>query len=250
MDLKRHEPDLSELDAGWDFEAESYAVSAGEMDSLRPSYASLQPRVEATRRAAPRSLPPLRAAALIVTVGLSGGALAAFALERPQLRAASTAAFHAAPTDHHRPASPIPREPAPSAPPLADRVTLPKARRVLLTVEPPRANVIVHGRRVGASPVTLELGPNESASATVELPGYRTRVVEVDGTKPSLHIRLDSMPAPPRKKIASTAVRLEELPPSAAHSEPAEKAESGPPSEANLAYPEPDAPLSPSPAAP
>jgi hypothetical protein len=79
--------------------------------------------------------------------------------------------------------------PAPSA-------ALPAGTRVVIvTISPPQARLFRKGKPIGSSPVRIELAPDEKRrSFEVGAPGWRTRRLVVDGTKPEVFIGLKPEP--------------------------------------------------------
>lgn len=64
-------------------------------------------------------------------------------------------------------------------------------RVVIVKISPPGARLFYKGKPVGASPVTVELAPGEKRrSFEVGMPGWVTRRLVVDGTKPEVFIGL------------------------------------------------------------
>jgi len=55
---------------------------------------------------------------------------------------------------------------------------------------PPKARFYHFGKEVGTAPFTLEFKPGERHSYEVGLPGYTTRKVTVDGSKPEIVVGL------------------------------------------------------------
>jgi hypothetical protein len=85
-------------------------------------------------------------------------------------------------------AAPTPSEssaPAPAASAPADGT-----RTVVVKTSPPTARLFRKGKPIGASPVTIELAPGEKRSYEVGAPGWVTRRLVVDGTKPEIFIGL------------------------------------------------------------
>jgi hypothetical protein len=92
-------------------------------------------------------------------------------------------------------AGPPPPEAA-SAAPLASAApaatTRPEGTRVVIVkLSPSNARLFRKGKPVGSSPVTVELGPDEKKrSFEVGAPGFVTRKLVVDGSKPEIFIGL------------------------------------------------------------
>jgi len=112
--------------------------------------------------------------------------------------AADTPAAAAPPAEPS--AAPAAPEPALSAAPSpapsgsaegADAAKPAGTRIVVVKLSPPGARLFRKGKPVGSSPVTIELGPDEKKRAyEVGMPGYLTRKLVVDGTKPEIFIGL------------------------------------------------------------
>jgi hypothetical protein len=75
--------------------------------------------------------------------------------------------------------------PAPSASPPAEGT-----RVVVVKISPPQAKLWRKGKAVGSSPVTIELAPGEKRAYEVGMPGWVTRRLVVDGSKPEIFIGL------------------------------------------------------------
>ena len=77
-------------------------------------------------------------------------------------------------------------------------------RTVVVTISPSNARLFRHGKPVGSSPVTIELEPGEKRRLyEVGGPGWVTRKLSVDGSKPEIFIGLKpdaSTALPPGKK--------------------------------------------------
>jgi hypothetical protein len=63
-------------------------------------------------------------------------------------------------------------------------------RVVVVKISPPQAKLWRKGKAVGSSPVTIELAPGEKRSYEVGMPGWVTRRLVVDGSKPEIFIGL------------------------------------------------------------
>jgi DNA polymerase III gamma/tau subunit len=68
-------------------------------------------------------------------------------------------------------------------------------KQVVIDVMPPEARVYYRGKSVGKPPVTIELEPGKRRSFEVAAPGYTTRKIIVDGSKPKLSVGLRPVPA-------------------------------------------------------
>jgi hypothetical protein len=75
------------------------------------------------------------------------------------------------------------------AAPSADTAA-PGKHRVLLKSLPPKARFYHFGKQVGVAPFVLELDPGERHAYEVGLPGYGTRKVVIDGSKPEVTVGL------------------------------------------------------------
>ena len=75
------------------------------------------------------------------------------------------------------------------AAPSADAAASGK-HRVLLKSLPPKARFYHFGKQVGVAPFVLEFDPGERHAYEVGLPGYGTRKVVVDGSKPEVTVGL------------------------------------------------------------
>jgi hypothetical protein len=95
--------------------------------------------------------------------------------------------------------SPAPSESAAPAPATA-ATSAPSGDvvRVSIKSDPPGARMFWRGKEVGATPFVLELKPGEKHAYELGFPGYTTRKVVVDGSKPEIRIGLRPDPqAPP-----------------------------------------------------
>jgi hypothetical protein len=86
-------------------------------------------------------------------------------------------------------ASATPAEPS-AAVPSAESAPAPATRTVVVKISPPGARLFRKGKPVGSSPVTLELAPGEKRAFEVGMPGWVTRRLVVDGTKPEIFVGL------------------------------------------------------------
>jgi hypothetical protein len=77
-------------------------------------------------------------------------------------------------------AAPTPSESAPAE----------GTRVVVVKISPPQAKLWRKGKAVGSSPVTIELAPGEKRAYEVGAPGWVTRKLVVDGSKPEISIGL------------------------------------------------------------
>lgn len=99
-------------------------------------------------------------------------------------------------------AAPAPGESVASAPEAAPSAAAPAAsaeppstaadgkKRVVIDVMPPQARVYYKGKDQGKPPVTIELEPGKRRSFEVAAPGFGTRKVVVDGSKPEITVGL------------------------------------------------------------
>jgi hypothetical protein len=69
--------------------------------------------------------------------------------------------------------------------------------RILVESDPPGARLFWKGRPVGTTPFTLEYQPGEKHAYEMGMPGFMTRKVVVDGSKPKVSIGLKPDPAAP-----------------------------------------------------
>ena len=60
----------------------------------------------------------------------------------------------------------------------------------MLKSVPPKAQFFHFGKPVGTAPFVLEVAPGEPQSYEVGLPGYITRKVVIDGSKPEVTVGL------------------------------------------------------------
>lgn len=63
-------------------------------------------------------------------------------------------------------------------------------RRVTVKSKPSKARFFHFGKLVGVTPFVLELKPGEKHAYEAGLPGYGTRKVVIDGSKPEILIGL------------------------------------------------------------
>ncbi|MFZ5890162.1 MAG: hypothetical protein ACOY0T_03760 [Myxococcota bacterium] len=66
---------------------------------------------------------------------------------------------------------------------------------VVISVRPPQARVFYRGKEVGKPPVTVEVERGKRRSFEVALPGFMTRKVIIDGSKPEVQVGLRPDPA-------------------------------------------------------
>ena len=105
---------------------------------------------------------------------------------------AATETGAAEPDQPATPAASASAEPAPATSAEPGSAARPEGTRVVIVkLSPPEARLYRKGKSVGSSPVTIELGPNEKKrSFEVGMPGYVTRKLVVDGSKPEIFIGL------------------------------------------------------------
>jgi hypothetical protein len=87
-------------------------------------------------------------------------------------------------------------EPAPAA--IEAAVSAPSSSETLkavISVRPPQARVFYRGKEVGRPPVTVEVEAGKRRSFEVALPGFMTRKVVIDGSKPEVFVGLRPDPA-------------------------------------------------------
>jgi hypothetical protein len=61
---------------------------------------------------------------------------------------------------------------------------------VIVNVRPPQARIYYRGKEVGKAPLRVELEPGKRRSFEVGYPGFMTRKIVVDGSKPELLVGL------------------------------------------------------------
>jgi hypothetical protein len=110
---------------------------------------------------------------------------AATASAEPSAAAPATAA-----TDAPAPVASAAEPSAAPAEPSASTASPEGTRVVVVKISPPGARLFRKGKAVGTSPVTIELAPGEKRSFEVGMPGWVTRRLVVDGTKPEILIGL------------------------------------------------------------
>ncbi len=66
--------------------------------------------------------------------------------------------------------------------------------RVTVTSVPPKARFYHYGKEIGTAPFVLELKPGERHAYEAGLPGYGTRKVVIDGSKPEVSVGLRKNP--------------------------------------------------------
>jgi hypothetical protein len=90
------------------------------------------------------------------------------------------------------PALPSAASAAPSAASAADVAAVTHGGKisVLINVRPPQARIFYKGKEVGKAPLTVEVEPGKRRVFEVVLPGFETRKLVVDGTKPHLLVGL------------------------------------------------------------
>jgi len=99
----------------------------------------------------------------------------------------ASAAASAAPTAE---AAPSAAASANGAPSTSASAAPDGTRVVIVKISPPGARLFHKGKPVGASPVTIELAPGEKRAYEVGMPGWVTRRLVVDGSKPEMFIGL------------------------------------------------------------
>jgi len=95
----------------------------------------------------------------------------------------------ATPPPEPKPA-PTPEPPKPAATPEPEPAPAPTTTTVVVKVNPPLAKFFYKGKAVGTGKMTLELEPGEKRAFEVGMPGYNTRRVIIDGSKPERTIGL------------------------------------------------------------
>lgn len=82
-------------------------------------------------------------------------------------------------------------DPAPSASAAVEPAAATgESHTVTFKSTPPKARFYHFGKEVGTAPFSLEFKPGERHSYEVGLPGYITRKVTVDGSKPEITVGL------------------------------------------------------------
>jgi hypothetical protein len=61
---------------------------------------------------------------------------------------------------------------------------------VIVNVRPPQARIFYRGKEAGKAPLRVELEPGQRRSFEVGYPGFMTRKIVVDGSKPELLVGL------------------------------------------------------------
>jgi hypothetical protein len=61
---------------------------------------------------------------------------------------------------------------------------------VIVNVRPPQARIYYHGKEAGKAPLRVELEPGKRRSFEVGYPGFMTRKIVVDGSKPEILVGL------------------------------------------------------------
>jgi hypothetical protein len=74
---------------------------------------------------------------------------------------------------------------------------------VIVNVRPPQARIFYRGKEAGKAPLRVELEPGKRRSFEVGYPGFMTRKIVVDGSKPEILVGL--RPASPYATGASSA---------------------------------------------
>jgi hypothetical protein len=69
---------------------------------------------------------------------------------------------------------------------------------VLIATEPMTAEIFQGGERLGSSPVSLSVPEGQHVELTLKADGYKDSHVLVDGTEPSLSIKLERTSARPK----------------------------------------------------
>jgi hypothetical protein len=122
-------------------------------------------------------------------IALAPSAVAVPQVDETPSPSATAAAPEATATDApSAPAASAADPSAATASPSAERA--PGSRIVVVKISPPGARLFRKGKPVGSSPVTIELAPGEKRSFEVGMPGWVTRRLVVDGTKPEIFIGL------------------------------------------------------------
>ena len=131
--------------------------------AIEPSAAMPAPASEAAPAASSAELAPAASAA------------------EPEPAAAEVAAAAAA-------TEPAPAGSATAAP--SAKADASELRRVTVKSKPPKVRFFHFGKQVGVTPFVLELKPGERHAYEAGLPGYNTRKVVIDGSKPQITVGL------------------------------------------------------------
>jgi hypothetical protein len=90
--------------------------------------------------------------------------------------------------------------------PSAEQPAAAGATVVVVTAEPDQATFYYKGKKVGGSPMRVELQPGEKRAYEVGLRGYGTRKVVVDGTQSEITVGLRKTQPPPRPSSPTKAL--------------------------------------------
>lgn len=132
---------------------------------------------------------PAEPAATAATTTTTEPTAAASAAESPS--APSEASASAAPAaESASPPAAADSAPAPAASASAAPSADTEIRRVTIKSKPPKVRFFHFGKQVGVTPFVLELKPGERHAYEAGLPGYGTRKVVIDGSKPEVLIGL------------------------------------------------------------
>ena len=146
-------------------------------------------RNRALESAAASTLPPPTATAT-TTATAEPAATASATLEAAQPAAPTSAATPAA-ADSAVPSSAAASDSAPTPAPSASAAGADsEVRRVTIKSKPAKVRFFHFGKLVGVTPFVLELKPGEKHAYEAGLPGYGTRKVVIDGSKPEVLIGL------------------------------------------------------------
>jgi hypothetical protein len=161
------------------------------LKSAAPTADSSPAAAPATTDTAPRvtQLAPGAAAASAPTEAAPADSVApSAAAPEPNAATPPSSAAPSEPAGSAAPSEPAPTAAAPS--PSATSAAAEGTRTVVVKTSPAGARLFRKGKSVGASPVTIELEPGEKRSYEVGMPGWVTRRLVVDGTKPEIFIGL------------------------------------------------------------
>jgi len=116
------------------------------------------------------------------------------AQQRPELAATQNAA-QAAPSPPEPPLQPPPAEPPPTATvtapaPEASAAAIEGKKVVIVNARPANARFFYKGKKVGVSPLRVELAPGEKRAFEVGHPSFITRKVIIDGSEPEVTVGL------------------------------------------------------------
>ena len=158
-----------------------YRVLRRNQAALAQSEASapLEPAATSTATVAAEPAAPPPAAEVVAADAAPGPAASG--------SAASAEAEESAPA---APASDAPPSPAASGSAASAQGAEGKLSKVTVKSRPPKVRFFHFGKLVGVTPFVLELKPGERHAYEAGLPGYNTRKVVIDGSKPQIIVGL------------------------------------------------------------